>query len=215
MQKPAAPQRPKPPTSKENEADNSPKVGLFKMKSTPIMKPSNNNPIFKICFNELLAPPQSPPPSQPKAASPPPPRPQSTPQPQAAPSQQSPPSNNIPSWNTPAQNNPPSSEPKKESGGRGGGEKSGGERSGGGERGSGRGKESKKEEEYIQSGGARNQIESYMVRKEKSNELARTVDFVSCQCSMRVPNFEIKMKNNKPDYVVCHFNETTPSFEVN
>lgn len=116
----------------------------------------------------------------------------------------SPPPRNVSTgWGSPSPSSPspsttqsqPSEPPKKEGGGGGGGR---GDRN----------NAAKKEEEFIQSGGAKNQIESFIVRKNKSDELSRSIDPVSCNCSIRCPEFEVKMKNNKPDYVVFKIDVT-------
>lgn len=68
--------------------------------------------------------------------------------------------------------------------------------------------DAKREEEFIQQGGARDQIESYINRRQQSSYLSRTVDPVTCVCKIHVTSSEVKMKNNKPDYVVYRVDVT-------
>ena len=63
-------------------------------------------------------------------------------------------------------------------------------------------KEAEAEESYVKNRLGNKQVEDFQQRKRQMSILAKTIDAASCDCTMRVTQFEIKLKDGKPDFVV-------------
>jgi len=60
----------------------------------------------------------------------------------------------------------------------------------------------KQEEQEYMNGRKQQIMESYINRKEQSEKMAQILDPATCHCVLTIINYEIRNKNNKPDYVV-------------
>jgi len=62
-------------------------------------------------------------------------------------------------------------------------------------------KEAAEEEAYIKRGGTSKQLQEVEQRRKKVDLLAEKIDCSKCSCSMHCSSYEIRMKNDKPDFV--------------
>jgi len=62
-------------------------------------------------------------------------------------------------------------------------------------------KEAAEEEAYIKSHSTTKQIQEAETRRKQMEKISEKLDPVACSCGITVVSFELKLKNNKPDFV--------------